>query len=400
MNRIELNKYLVSCGLENEEYDLIRPLLWDRNRRILKVTSILSGAMGLLFLGVQQLLQSGVWLPYLFLFCGSAAIYLLTRFVNDRHPYQVLTMLLCYAQMVLDCAYAGFLSTQPSNYAIPATSVVVFIAVLPLSIDDRPVRMYLFMLAESAAYLAVSFFMKSEKAFSLDMLNVATFCLVGMILYVVICARNVREIYQSIHVARIQQNVITSLATVVEERDENTGGHILRTEDYVRGLTGQMKGKEAYAALSSDFNNNVILAAPMHDIGKIKIPDRILNKPGRLTEEEYEIIKTHSVCGADIIRKTMANVEEGSYLEIACNIARHHHERYDGTGYPDGLSGEAIPLEARIMALADVYDALISERVYKPAFSKEEAARILREGSGTQFDPALTALFLAFLETR
>ena len=136
------------------------------------------------------------------------------------------------------------------------------------------------------------------------------------------------------------------------------------------------------------------MAAAMHDIGKIKIPDRILNKPGRLTDEEYDIMKKHSIYGAEIIRKAMGDIEETDYITVAYNIARYHHERYDGKGYPDGLKGEDIPLEARVMALADVYDALISERVYKKAFSVEKAKEIILDGSGTQFDPCLVPLFL------
>jgi HD-GYP domain-containing protein (c-di-GMP phosphodiesterase class II) len=152
--------------------------------------------------------------------------------------------------------------------------------------------------------------------------------------------------------------------------------------------------------VSAEFLNNVQLAAPLHDMGKIRIPDAILNKPGRLTDEEYAVMKRHSAYGAEIIEKTLQVIEEEDYYNVAKNIARHHHERWDGKGYPDGLKGGEIPLEARIMALADVYDALLSKRVYKEAFSKEKACEILREGAGTQFDPDLTRLFLKSLGER
>ena len=151
---------------------------------------------------------------------------------------------------------------------------------------------------------------------------------------------------------------------------------------------------EEYANLSKEYCDNIVMAAPMHDIGKIEISDTILNKPGKLTEEEFEIMKKHSEYGGDIIKDTISNVEEQEYCNIAYNIARYHHERYDGKGYPDNLKGEEIPLEARIMALADVYDALVSERVYKKAYSKETAIKIIQEGKGTQFDPNLVPLFL------
>ena len=379
-------------SLSKESFLQIAPLVWKRNKRILNITSLLSAAMGGLFLLYTLLANSGTWLPYLILLFGSVLIFFLNRWTSGAKDK--CSMVLCYGQMLLVCVYAGILSVQAGNYAIPATSVVVFIALIPLSIDDRLARMFVFMLLESASYLAVSRFFKSSGAFSLDIMNVGTFCLIGMILYGVICTRNIREIYQGVRIETIQKSVISSMATVVEERDESTGGHILRTSDYVRKQKKKMKKEERYSHLKEDYFGNILLAAPMHDIGKIKIPDTILNKPGKLTEEEYAIMKEHSELGADIIKRTMRGVENEEYFQVACNIAKYHHERYDGKGYPEGLAGEAIPLEARIMALADVYDALISERVYKKPFSKEEAEKIMAEGSGTQFDPELLALFL------
>ena len=389
-----LKRFFLYCTLTKNEYALIGPMVWLRNRRTLRITSLLSALMGLVFYVVNKLTASGVLLPYLLLFCASAAIYLLLHLMRRAEASEWGSMALCYAQMLLVCAYAGVLSIQQSNYAVPATSIIVFIALLPLSIDDRPVRMYAVMLLESAAYLLLSRAMKSPGAFSLDCLNTVTFCVVGMVLYSVICVRNVREIYQGVKVERIQQSVISSLAEVVEERDERTGDHIRRTRDYVSGLVALMRRKSKYADLTDDFCNNVVLAAPMHDIGKIRIPDAILNKPGKLTDEEYGVMKKHSSYGAEIIRKTMKDIEEDAYFQIACNMAKHHHERFDGAGYPDGLKGEDIPLEARIMALADVYDALVSERVYKKALPKEQARQILLDGAGTQFDPDLVPLFL------
>ena len=387
-------RFFLYCTLTRTEYDLIRPLVWRRNRQTLRITSLLSTVMGLLFYLINKLTGSEVLLPYLFLFCGSLLVYMTLRLLRNRETPERISMLLCYTEMLMVCAYAGILSTQHSNYAIPATSIIVFISLLPLSIDDRPVRMYGFMLFESAAYLVVSHYLKSESAFKLDVLNTLTFCIVGIVIYAVICVRNVREIHQGTKVERIQKSIISSLAAVVEERDENTGNHITRTSDYVQALIGAMKEKGKYTSLSEDYCNNVVLAAPMHDIGKIRIPDAILNKPGRLTDEEFEIMKKHAVYGSEIIQRTMKDVEEDAYFTVAFNVARYHHERYDGKGYPEGLKGEAIPLEARIMALADVYDALISERVYKKAYSKEYAREILLQGAGTQFDPDLVPLFL------
>ena len=230
------------------------------------------------------------------------------------------------------------------------------------------------------------------------MMNVLTFLVIAMLLYGVICMRNTKEISTSMKIEKIQKGTVAALATVVEERDEDTGGHIVRSGDYVYRLIGKMKKHEKFSDISGDYFRNVVLAAPLHDIGKIKIPDTILNKPGKLSPEEYEIIKKHANYGANIIKKTIYSVENKEYSDVAFNIAKYHHERYDGKGYPEGLKGEDIPLEARIMSLADVYDALISKRPYKEAFPKEKAIEIMREGIGTQFDPELAPIFLEIVQ--
>ena len=391
--------FLLRCGISRDDYNMIRPLLWERNSRSLRITALLSGGIGSIFLIINLIIRSGLILPYAFLLAGSIVILLLLKFVRVKESSVMLwRMILCYTQIILVCVYAAILSVQKSNYGTPATSVIVFIAVLPLSIDDRPLRMYIVMICETAGYLITSKYLKSPEAFSLDLMNAATFSVVGMVLYGIICYRNVREIHQSIRVERIQKSIILSVADMVEERDESTGDHILRTETYVEKLLLKMKKQAKYSHLTEDYCNNVILAAPLHDIGKIKISDAILNKPGKLTPEEFEIMKKHSEYGGQIILKTMGNIEEKEYCDIALNIARHHHERFDGTGYPDGLKGEEIPLEARIMALADVYDALVSERVYKQAYPHDEAKQIILDGSGTQFDPDLVPLFLDCIE--
>ena len=392
----KIKNLFLNCGITGDEYRQIRPLVWKRNRRILKITSSLAMAMGGLFLLYVLLIsKADTWLPYAILLGGSLIIFFVSTFVKlKKDKHNVFDVFLCYSQMLLLCGYAITLSVQSSNYYVPATSIVVFVAILPLTIDDRPIRMYPMMIAESVTYLLISHFNKSPDVFSLDIMNMVTFTVIGVILYAFICIRNIREISQSVKVELIQRGVITALATVVEERDEDTGGHIVRCGDYVYRLIGKMKKLDQFSAYSDDYFRNVVLAAPLHDIGKIKIPDSILNKPGKLTEKEYEIIKKHAIYGADIIKKTIYSLENKDYSDVAYNIAKHHHERYDGKGYPDGLSGKAIPLEARIMALADVYDALISDRVYKKAMTKEEALAIIQEGRGTQFDPLLADLFI------
>lgn len=394
MANSKIKNFVLSCGVSNDEFHKIQHLVWKRNRRILRITSTIAAVMGSLFFLYTIITKGDTWLPYLILFIGSSLIFVFAIIKLFKEDTIIPNMIMCYAQMLLLCSYAIILSVQTSNFEIPATSIVVFVSLLPLTIDDRPLRMYFFMLAICVSYLLVSYFYKTPSAFRLDVMNIGTFTLMGAVLYGFICVRNIREINTSVKVELIQRGVITALATVVEERDENTGGHIVRSGDYVYRLIGKMKKLDKFSRISDDYFRNVVLAAPLHDIGKIKIPDIVLNKPARLTNDEYEIIKNHSIYGANIVKKTIYSLENKDYADVAYNIARHHHERWDGTGYPDRLKGEEIPLEARIMALADVYDALISDRVYKKAYSKEKAIEIIKEGSGSQFDPLLASLFV------
>ena len=198
--------------------------------------------------------------------------------------------------------------------------------------------------------------------------------------------------------AKMQEGLIITMADMVENRDSDTGAHIQKTAAYVRIIAEGLKKKGYYAEkLTPQFMSDVVRSAPLHDVGKISIPDGILNKPGKLTVEEFEIMKTHTVAGKKIMENAISTVKGENYLKEARNMAAFHHERWDGKGYPEGLHGEVIPLSARIMSVADVFDALSSPRVYKPAFPLEKALAIIEEGSGTQFDPKCVEVFLESL---
>jgi len=195
-------------------------------------------------------------------------------------------------------------------------------------------------------------------------------------------------------IIKLQHSVIASFANIVEARDGITGQHVKRTSAYVEIITKALQKNSKYKDLLNNQATELIIdAAPLHDIGKIGIPDSILTKPGRLTEEEFKIIQSHCETGSQIIAETLASVEDSKYLTIAQEMAHYHHEKWDGSGYPCGLRGEEIPLCARIMAIADVYDALCSKRSYKDAFSKEHALEIILENAGKHFDPDIVAVF-------
>ncbi len=195
-------------------------------------------------------------------------------------------------------------------------------------------------------------------------------------------------------IVTMHNSLILGMAAMVESRDNSTGGHIRRTSEGVRILIEAIRADGALG-LTDTFCRDLVKAAPMHDLGKIAVDDAILRKPGRFTPEEFEKMKAHAAEGARIVREILRDTDDEDFRRIAENVAHYHHERVDGSGYPDGLKGEAIPLEARIMAVADVYDALVSKRVYKEEYSFGKADRIIREGMGTQFDARLLPYYEA-----
>lgn len=201
-------------------------------------------------------------------------------------------------------------------------------------------------------------------------------------------------------ISSIQSGLVYSFADMIESRDGTTGEHVKRTSQAVSYITQYIMThpeKCRYKLSKADYEL-IAMAAPLHDIGKMKVPDAILSKPGKLTPEEYEIIKTHSEEGAKIIDRTMSKIEDPVYINFAREKALSHHEKWNGEGYPQKLKGEEIPISARIMAVADVFDALCSARSYKKAFTMDEAYDILRENSGTHFEPVLVDVMLNIRE--
>jgi response regulator RpfG family c-di-GMP phosphodiesterase len=201
---------------------------------------------------------------------------------------------------------------------------------------------------------------------------------------------------QSKQMIQMQEHVIDGMATLIESRDGNTGEHVRSTKKYVSMIVNYMYANGLHQdEVDEKYMENLMSAAVLHDVGKIRISDTILNKPGRFTPEEYEVMKQHSRLGAETVRNVLGDNVEESLVQMSCDVAQYHHERWDGTGYPEGLAETQIPLSARIMAVADVFDALVSKRIYKEAFAPQEAFDILEQEAGSHFDPEVVEIFLS-----
>lgn len=203
----------------------------------------------------------------------------------------------------------------------------------------------------------------------------------------------VKEISES------QMATIMALANLAESRDDDTGKHIERVQTLCRLLATDLQSHPTFrSTIDQPYIDHLFYASALHDIGKVGIPDGVLLKRGKLNEQEFELVKKHTLIGARTLETVRQNYPKNPFINMGILVAMHHHERWDGSGYPSGLKGEDIPLAARIMTVVDVYDALVSERCYKLAFTHEESCRIIRESSGTQFDPVLVDIFLAHAE--
>ena len=202
------------------------------------------------------------------------------------------------------------------------------------------------------------------------------------------------ELKRAKRINEMQYRIMSVLAEVIDRRDHATGAHVLRTSAYIKILTEEMLRNGVYSNETKEWTlEHLISSANLHDVGKISVPDTILNKPGKLTVDEFEIVKAHAHIGEQIIEKMVMTAGGGAFLSLAKIFAGTHHEWWNGTGYPRNLCGTDIPLEGRVLAIADVYDALISARPYKRAFSHEEAEQIIVSEAGTHFDPILVNIF-------
>lgn len=284
----------------------------------------------------------------------------------------------------------------------PATTVIVLFSFMPVFVLDAAWRMIVFTASFAAAFLIRSAFICEPMALRFNIVHVLLLVPMGMLFYIQFSKREARQFADRMWSQDMLNHMITGLADVIEKREAFTGSQFLSGEDNVERLVRKMQRSPLFKDRISDlYAENILRAAPLHDLGKLKIPESVLNKPGKLTPEEYTVMKWHSEYGAEMIQEILGQAKtsgkEHDFFNVTYNVTRYHHERFDGKGYPLGLMGEEIPLEARIMAVCDVYEALTSTKCYKPAIPKERAIEIIREGAGTQFDPNIADLFIASL---
>ena len=411
-----LKNELLYVGLNKEEFDRVKEPVGEHNR---KAIISWAGIVGLfciicLFIFRDPVYAEGRAVLFVSLAVSAVAmacaLFLIKRFRRLLFPAMYLLQL-----SVLGTGIA-LAVVQPDKRT---ATMVAFALIIPVFFVDRTI---ITVALQTAAIIAFVVFGKNvivPEVYSWGWQTLAVFSMAGVISgHMINKSRFERFVYadSAKKLADIQKNyneelqkevaakterivelhdrLIIGMATMVESRDNSTGGHIRRTSAGVRILTDAIRG-DGSLRLPDGFCEKLIKAAPMHDLGKIAVDDSILRKPGRFTPEEYDQMKTHAAEGARIVREILADTDDKEFRRIAENAAHYHHERFDGSGYPDGLKGEEIPLEARIMAIADVYDALVSKRVYKESYSFEKADEIILEGMGTQFDPMLEKYYAA-----
>ena len=319
------------CGLTKNQFNSIQDIIVSKNKKVLYAASIATTILGAALFIVNIPSASLAIYPCLFMMVSGILIFL-TKFIPNKK--QGLITFLCYLMLILLLTSSAAISFLPSNRDIPATAFIAFLALIPLLISDSPSRMIPVVILSGTLYVVLSYFLKEPLAFKLDLINTIIFLIVGISLYIVAMKRTAKRILQKTYIESIQKNIINTLASVIEARDGITGERTFRTQNTVDIMIEEMKHSEKYKNLPDDFFDNVYKAAPLHDIGKIRTPDSILSKPGKLTPDEYEIIKKHTIDGSDIVEKITNDYLDKQFSQVAYNVVKYHHEKWDGTGYP------------------------------------------------------------------
>lgn len=416
MRFLNLKNELFYGGLNREEFNQVKDEVKEKNYKNLilwlHLISIFWGVNLLIYNKPPENVTQPVMIGGLII---NVLILFYTLFFYKRFPKVFYPNVYFYELSVLGVG-VGLSVLQPD---VRIATIIALVLMVPNFFIERTIVHIIIISITYVTYLVLGKIFIYPEIFEWGRVTLLTFILAGIITgHSINKARFKMYLYsQSLKkVADIQANyneelkkevaekteqivdlhdkLIIGMATMVESRDNSTGGHIKRTSEVVRILTEEIM-KDNTLQLSHEFCENLIKAAPLHDLGKIAVSDEILRKPGRFTPEEFHQMKFHAEEGARVVHEILIDSEDKEYTSIAENVAHYHHERVDGSGYPKGLKGDAIPMEARIMAIADVYDALVSKRVYKEEYSFDKANQIILEGMGTQFDSRLEKYYVA-----
>ena len=402
---------LFYSGLSKEDFKRVSKPVAEVNRKSLMFFSIVSGVFWIAGLIIYLLKDNYIQCRYVYIcaFVISMITLLLSTTLVKRYPRLLFPTLMLF-NASLYAAGIGMAICQPDIRTVLMIAIVI---IVPSGFIQRTIVNNILQVLSILVLAIVGHFYLVDEVYSFSLMNVTIFAIAGLVIgHIINKSRYQRYVYadsaeklvvmqknynddlqkevelKTERILALHNQLILGIAMMIEGRDNSTGGHIRRTSKAIEILIEEIRKDDDFA-LTDEFCNNLIKAAPMHDLGKITISDAILCKPGKFTPEEYEVMKTHAAQGAKILHNILAESEDVKFRELAENVAHYHHEHFDGTGYPCGLKGEEIPLEARIMAVVDVYDALVSKRTYKERYSFDKANEIIVSLMGSQFDPRL-----------
>lgn len=390
---MNIRSILFYDGLEKTKYESVKDELFEQNRKNLALYSgVISIFFGVLF--AFSSFSSAIGPNhYVYLICMVLSIisFVMLQFVSKRNTKLIIVFNYFYLTSVFVFAILVTI-TQPNQLAV---SMCVCSALIPFLSYDVVIRSVIFRSLMIAIFCIVAIIVKPKEVYTVDIINVIGYGLVGTVGNIII--QNVqssafylrynlkKEVAERTQLVReLSKESLMAFATAIDAKDSYTNGHSLRVASYSKIIAAKM-GK------TKREQEDIYYVALLHDVGKIGIPDGIINKPGRLTDEEYQQIKCHPMTGYNILK----NIEK---LPMVAVGAKYHHERYDGKGYPEGISGNDIPEIARIIAVADAYDAMTSTRSYRVTMSQEEVYNQIKDGKGSQFDPKIAQIMLVIIE--
>lgn len=406
---------LFYSGLSKEDFKRVSKPVAEVNRKSLMFFSIVSGVFWIAGLIIYLLQDTYIQCRYVYIcaFVISMITLLLSTTLVKRYPRLLFPTLMLF-NASLYAAGIGMAICQPDIRTVLMIAIVI---IVPSGFIQRTIVNNILQVLSILVLAIIGHFYLVDEVYSFSLMNVTIFAIAGLVIgHIINKSRYQRYVYadsaeklvvmqknynddlqkeveiKTERILALHNQLILGIAMMIEGRDNSTGGHIRRTSKAIEILIEEIRKDDDFG-LSDEFCNNLIKAAPMHDLGKITISDAILCKPGKFTPEEYEVMKTHAAQGAKILHNILAESEDVKFRELAENVAHYHHEHFDGTGYPCGLKGEEIPLEARIMAVVDVYDALVSKRTYKERYSFDKANEIIVSLMGSQFDPRLNKYY-------